>query len=81
MSDPKNEDKTDDKGEDRYTVPALARGLQLSFSQLLWLHPTHPMLGTDLTPSRSQHAGHHPHGKVRQLFQAHGYLRKPIGGK
>ena len=29
MSDHKNEDKTDDKGEDRYTVPALARGLQL----------------------------------------------------
>lgn len=32
MSDPKNEDKTDDKGEDRYTVPALARGLQLLMS-------------------------------------------------
>ena len=32
MSDPKNEDKSDDKGEDRYTVPALARGLQLLMS-------------------------------------------------
>lgn len=32
MSDPKNEDKTDGKGEDRYTVPALARGLQLLMS-------------------------------------------------
>jgi DNA-binding IclR family transcriptional regulator len=32
MSDPKNEDTTDGKGEDRYTVPALARGLQLLMS-------------------------------------------------